>query len=78
MEDVPKELERKVIPLVMVRDSAAYLDFLSEVFGAECTSRVTEGPDSKVKLDMSFTRHVSRLLMRYQRRGMPHAKCRRR
>lgn len=49
IEDVPKELERKIIPYVMVKDATSYLKFLSEVFEAEIVMPPAKAPDGKVE-----------------------------
>lgn len=48
IHDVPKELARKIIPFVSVRDAAAYVTFLSEAFGAETVYPPAKDPKGKV------------------------------
>lgn len=53
LHDVPAELARKIIPFVSVRDCAAYMTFLTDVFGAEVVYPPAKDPTGKVR----STRH---------------------
>lgn len=55
LHDVPKELARKVIPFVSVRDAAGYITFLTEVFGAETVYPPAKDPTGKVSVQASVT-----------------------
>lgn len=48
LHDVPKELERKIIPFVSVRDCDKYMTFLTKVFGAEEAYPASKDPTGKV------------------------------
>lgn len=48
LHDVPAELARKIIPFVSVRDCAAYMTFLTDVFGAEVVYPPAKDPTGKV------------------------------
>lgn len=49
LEDVPKELARKVIAFVSVRDCAAYMTFLEKAFGATVSYPPAKDPTGKVR-----------------------------
>lgn len=49
LQDVPKELARKMIPFVSVRDAAGYITFLTEVFGAETMYPPAKHSNGKVR-----------------------------
>lgn len=48
LEDVPKELARKIVPFVSVRDCAGYMTFLAEAFGATVAYPPAKDPTGKV------------------------------
>ncbi|CBN76982.1 glyoxalase family protein [Ectocarpus siliculosus] len=48
IEDVPKELARKVIPFILVRDCPAYMTFLTDALGAEAVSPPDKAPTGKI------------------------------
>lgn len=48
LHDVPPELARKIVPFVSVRDCAAYMTFLTTVFGAEVVYPPAKDPTGKV------------------------------
>lgn len=48
LEDVPKELARKVVPFVSVRDCAGYITFLAEALGATVVYPPAKDPTGKV------------------------------
>lgn len=49
LHDMPEELSRMMIPFVSVRDAAAYITFLTEVFGAEITYPPAKDSNGKVR-----------------------------
>ncbi|CAN0506602.1 unnamed protein product, partial [Ectocarpus sp. 12 AP-2014] len=48
IEDVPKELARKIIPFVSVRDCSAYMTFLTDALGAEVLYPPAKDPTGKI------------------------------
>ncbi|CAN0578931.1 unnamed protein product, partial [Ectocarpus sp. 12 AP-2014] len=48
IEDVPKELARKIIPFVSVRDCPAYMTFLTDALGAEVLYPPAKDPTGKI------------------------------
>ena len=54
LHDVPAELARKIIPFVSVRDCAAYMTFLTDVFGAEVVYPPAKDPTGKVLSKQSY------------------------
>lgn len=53
LHDVPAELARKIVPFVSVLDCAAYMTFLTNVFGAEVVYPPAKDPTGKVLLSTS-------------------------
>ena len=49
LEDVPKELARKIVPFVSVRDCAGYMTFLAEALGATVAYPPAKDPTGKVR-----------------------------
>ncbi|CAM9720687.1 unnamed protein product [Ectocarpus sp. 6 AP-2014] len=48
IEDVPKELARKIVPFVSVRDCSAYMTFLTDALGAEVVYPPAKDPTGKI------------------------------
>lgn len=62
VEDIPKELERKIIPYLKVKDASDYLKFLQDVFGAEIVTPPAKDPDGYVRhAELSAVRCSRRL-----------------
>lgn len=62
IEDVPKELERTVMPFVSVKDAPGFLKFLGEVFGAEPAMEAAKEPSGKVRDTPERQRRARRFL----------------
>ena len=50
IEDVPKELARKIVPFVSVRDCAGYMTFLSKALGATVVYPPAKDPTGKASI----------------------------
>lgn len=51
IEDIPKELESKIMPYAMVTDATGYLQFLQDVFGATPSMEPMKQSNGKVRVN---------------------------